>query len=122
MPDKSLEENYLNMIGIRRKRDLAISNSSDSETSYDFIVYLTGNSRFYRVEFTVSQDIESQDWQVKKATFYQSIELQFNAAILQVAFQPEHHLVSNANWPEFYIFASGTVTEDDEAGDEDDED
>ena len=29
--------------------------------------------------------------------------------------------MSNANWPEFYIFASGTVTEDDDE-DEDDED
>ena len=36
--------------------------------------------------------------------------VEYNASILNVAFQPEHHLLRNPNWPEFYIFATGTVT------------
>ena len=56
LPDGVIENKYLRVVGIRRKREITgenIAAEADSE-SYSFVVYMTAGTRFFRGEFTIS--------------------------------------------------------------------
>ena len=48
------------------------------------------------------------EFALRRAEFHKSIQFNLNEALSKVAFQPSYQPKSEHEWPEFYLFVTGT--------------
>ena len=96
----NLEDVYLNILGVSKKREL----EGDADTDIEFVIFLSSNKHFYTVDFTVSQS----DYTLQKVTMRKSLFLNYNPALMKITTFPAHQLINNPNWPDFYLFVTTT--------------
>lgn len=105
-----LDNLYLKMLDIRKKPNPVGVGNSDQ--LIEFTVFMTADDHLYRAEFAVAQSDSltpnEHFFALRRADFHKSIRIKINEALTRVAFQPAYQPKSVHEWPEFYLFVTGT--------------
>ena len=104
-----LDDTYLHVLGIKKNREPQFSSSN--EDIFEFTVFLSGASHFYKVEFAVTNfdgPNPAKGFELKRADLFKSLKLDFNPTITRISFFPEHHLDKHPFWPDYYLFVTTT--------------
>ena len=100
---ESIDDVYLNVLAIYRTRQLGSKSNDDME----FTVLIAGYKQFYRAQFAVTN--ADGQIQLKKAVFYKSATIDYNAGLVKAYHLPHHQSIPQiAGWENFYFMMTTT--------------
>ena len=105
---EDLDGVYLQILGIRKK-PVPVGDGTGDQL-IEFTVFMAAQDHMYRAEFAVARHggLTQKEFALRRADFHKTIEFNLNEALSRVAFQPIHHPLPSHEWPEFYLFVTGT--------------